>query len=196
MRASLLVGGASIVELEGGLEEKGEEVDQVLRAVETCDLCLILLVLLSLLSLPVVELFISDRPHLLWVAVFDVESVLALEEYISGKFLGQSTLVLLLEIDKGLLRALDHVDSADLALASSRKVDLEFFDRRSWREVLDEQAEEHDRFLVLEAVHLEFGDSLGFLLGFAHVEIGELHSLDALGLVIERLQVLVVFCGL
>lgn len=196
VRASLLVGSASVVELEGGLEEECQEVDEVLRAIETGNLCLILLILLSLLSLPVVELFISDRPHLLWVAVLHVESVLALEEYVSGEVFGQSTLVLLLEVDEGLLRALDHVDSADFTLASSREVDLQFFDCRSWREVLDEETEEHDRFLVLEAVHLEFSDSLTFLLCFSHVEIGEPDSLNALGPVVERLLMFIVLGGL
>lgn len=72
MRASLRAGSASIVELEGGLEEKSQQVDQVLRAVETGDLCLILLILLPFLSFPVVKLFISDGSHLLWIAVLHV----------------------------------------------------------------------------------------------------------------------------
>lgn len=185
VRASLLVGSASIVELEGRLEEERQQVDQVLRAIETGNLCLILLVLLSFLGLPVVELLISDRPHLLWVTVLNVESVLALEEYVSGEVFGQSALVLLLEVDEGLLCALDHVDTTDLALASSGEVDLELVDRRSWWEVLDEETEEHDRFLVLEAVHLEFGNSLSFLLCFSYVEIRESHSLNALGPLVE-----------
>ena len=118
VRPSLLVGSDSVVELEGGLEQERQQVDQVLRAIETGDLCLILLVFLSLLSLSVVELLVSYCSHLLWIAVLDVESVLTLEEYVPGKVFGHPALILLFEVDEGLLCALDHVHTTHLTLAS------------------------------------------------------------------------------
>ena len=118
VRPSLLVRSSSVVELEGGLEEESQQVDEVLRAVETGDLCLILLVLLSLLSLPVVELLVSDRSHLLGIAVLDVKSVLTLEEHVSGEVFGHPALILLFEVHECLLCALDHVDTTHFALAS------------------------------------------------------------------------------
>ena len=85
---------------------------------------MILLVLLSLLSLPVIVLLVSDGPHLLGIAVLDVECVLALEEDVPGEVLGHPALVLLLKVDEGLLSAVDQVHAIHFSLASGREVDL------------------------------------------------------------------------
>lgn len=119
VRPPLLVGHASIIDLEGRLEEKREEVDEVLRTVETLDLLLVLLVLFAFLSLAVEELFVADGSHLFGVAVFNIERVLTLEKYVPCKVFCHATLILLLEVDKGLLCAWDHVDAAHFTLACS-----------------------------------------------------------------------------
>lgn len=118
------------------------------------------MVALPLLGSLVVELLISDLPHLLWIAVLDVEGVLAFEEDISRELFRCLALILLLKIDKGLLSARDHHHLGDLSLTGSREIDPELFFSGTWGEVLNKQTEEHDRLLVFEVVHLELGHSL------------------------------------
>ena len=93
---------SSILELESWLQEKSQEVDEILRSVEASNLGLGLLVLLSILSFLVKDLLISDLPHFLRIAVLDVERIVALEENIFGKLFGKLTLILLLEVDESL----------------------------------------------------------------------------------------------
>ena len=163
-----------LVQLEGGLEQESQQVDQVLRTIETGDLGLVLLGSL------VVDLLVSDGPHLFGVAVLHVESVLALEEYISSKLLGQLALVLLLKVDEGLLSALDDVASAHFTLAAALEVDLELLFSRANREVLDEQAEEHNRLLVSEVLHQDLSLPLRLLFSLSDVQVGQLDSFDRL----------------
>jgi hypothetical protein len=181
VRPSLLVGSASVVELEGGLEQERQQVDQVLRAIETGDLCLILLAFLSLLSLPVVELLVSYCSHLLWIAVLDVESVLTLEEYVPGKVFGHPALILLFEVDKGLLSARNNLNFRYFTtLTSCGKIDLEFFLCSTFRKSFDEKAEIHDRFFELEIVHEKLFFSLRLLLSFFDIQISQFDTFDLL----------------
>ena len=162
-----------LVELEGRLQEKSQEVNEVLGAIETSNLSLSLLVLFSVLSPLVEDLLISDLPHLLWVAIFNIESIIALEENILCKLFGQLALVLLLEVDEGLGGSWDNLDFVEpITLGSRIEVDSKlFFSGTEW-EIFDEQTEVHDGFLVLEVAHLEFLNSLGLLFGLSHIEFG------------------------
>jgi len=128
------------------------------------------------------QLLISDLPHFLWVAVLHIESVLALEEHIASKLLGCLALILLLKVHEGLLSSWNDHNLGDVSLTCSREVDSELFISGTWRKVLDEEAEEHDRLLVFEVVHLELVDSLLLLLRLADVEIGQLTTLHLLDL--------------
>lgn len=142
---------------------------------------LVLLVPLPVLGSLVVQLLISDLPHLLWVAVLDVESILGLEEDVSGELLRGLALVLLFEIHEGLLGVRNDLNLGHLALASRGEVDLQFLLGGTWRKVLDEEAEEHDGFLVLEIVHLELTRSLRLLFGLSNIQVGQFdtsHLLD------------------
>lgn len=136
---------SSILELESWLQEKCQQVDEVLGAIKTSNLGLSLLVLLSLLSPLVEDLLISDLPHLLGVAVLDVECIVALKENIFGKLFGKLALVLLLEVDECLGRSWNNLDFGQtITLGCRIEVDSEFFFSCAEREVLDEQTEVHD----------------------------------------------------
>ena len=160
-----------LVELECRLQEKSQEINEVLGAIETSNLSLSLLVLFSVLSPLVEDLLISDLPHLLWVAIFNIESIIALEEDILRKLFCQLALVLLLEVDEGLSGSRDDLNFVEPITLSSRiEVDSKLlFSGAEW-EIFDEQAEVHDGFLVLEVAHLEFLNSLGLLFGLSHIE--------------------------
>ena len=170
----------SLIELEGRLEQKSQKIDKILGAVQTCNLRLVLLISLSILSPLVVKLLISDLPHLLWVAVLDVESILGLEEDISGKLLRSLTLVLLFEIDEGLLSVWNDLNLGHLSLACRGKVNFQFLVGGAWREVFDKETEEHDGLFVLEIVHLELTRSLRLLLGLSNIQVCQLDTLDLL----------------
>lgn len=163
---------SSLVELESWLEEKSQEIYQVLGPIETSNLGLSLLVLLSFLGPLVEDLLISDLSHLLGVAVFNIESIVALEEDILRKLFGQLALVLLLKVDEGLGGSRNNLDFVwSISLGGRIEVDTElFFSGTEW-EVLDEQTEVHDGFLVLEVAHLEFLNSLGLLFGLSHIKV-------------------------
>ena len=160
-----------LVELECRLQEKSQEINEVLGAIETSNLSLSLLVLFSVLSPLVEDLLISDLPHLLWVAIFNIESIITLEEDILRKLFCQLALILLLEVDEGLGGSRDDLDFVEPITLSSRiEVDSKLlFSGAEW-EIFDEQAEVHDGFLVLEVAHLEFLNSLGLLFGLSHIE--------------------------
>ena len=167
-----------LIELEGWLEEKSQQVNEILRAVQTRDLSLTLLIAFAILCFLVMNFFITDRTHLFWIAVLNVESILTLEEDVTCKFFGHFALVLLLEIDEGLLSVSDNVYAADFSLTGCAEIDEELLLGRANREVLDEQTEEHDRLLVLEVVQLKLVDSLRLLFSFSHVKISQLNSID------------------
>lgn len=160
-----------LVELECWLKEKSQEINQVLGAIETSNLSLSLLVLFSVLSPLVEDFLISDLSHLLWVAIFNIESIIALEEDILSKLFCQLALVLLLEVDEGLGGSRDYLDLVESITLSSRiEVDSKLlFSGTEWK-IFDEQTEVHDGFLVLEVAHLEFLNSLGLLFGLSHIE--------------------------
>ena len=103
-----------------------------------------MLVLFSLLSLLVKDFFVPDLPHFFWVAVLDIECILLFEKDISGELFGDLALVLLLEVDEGLLSIRNDLDLRNFTLASRREVDFELFFCCPKRKVLDEEAEEHD----------------------------------------------------
>ena len=148
--------------------------------VQTGDLSLVLLVSLSVLSSLIMKLLISDLPHLLWIAVLDVESILGLEEHVSGELLRSLTLILFLEVDEGLLGVWNNLYFGYLTLASCREVNFQFLVGGAWREVLDKETEEHDGFFVLEIVHLEFTRPLRLLFGLSNIQVGQLDTLDLL----------------
>jgi hypothetical protein len=129
-----------------------------------------LLVLFSVLSPLVEDFLISDLSHLLWVAIFNIESIIALEEDILSKLFCQLALVLLLEVDEGLGGSRDYLDLVESITLSSRiEVDSKLlFSGTEWK-IFDEQTEVHDGFLVLEVAHLEFLNSLGLLFGLSHI---------------------------
>ena len=77
-----------------------------------------MLVLFSLLCLLVEDLLVPDLSHFLWIAVFDIECILLFEKDISGKLFGNFALVLLLKVDKGLLRSGNDLDLGNFTLAS------------------------------------------------------------------------------
>lgn len=121
------------------------------------------------------QLLISYLPHLLWIAVLNVESILTLEEDVTSKLFGSLALILLFEVDKGLLSPWNNHDLCYLSLASSGKVDPELFLCSTNREVLDEETEEHDRLLVFEVVHLKLSNSLCLLfLPHVHTDLSAL----------------------
>jgi hypothetical protein len=160
-----------LIELEGRLQEKSQEVNEVLGSIETSNLSLSLLVLFSVLSPLVEDLLISDLPHLLWVAIFNIESIIALEENILRKLFGQLALILLLKVDESLGGSWDNHDFVEPITLSCRiEVDSKLlFSGTEW-EIFDEQTEVHDGFLVLEVAHLEFLNSLGLLFGLSHIK--------------------------
>ena len=117
-----------LVKVEGWLQHESEQVDEVLGAVEASDLSLGLLVLLSVLRLLVEDLLIADLPHLLWVAVLNIEGVVALEEDVFGELFGSLALVLLLKVDEGLLGSRDNLDLVWSFISSGRaEVDAQLF---------------------------------------------------------------------
>ena len=150
--------------------------------VQTGDLSLVLLISLSVLSSLVVKLLVSDLPHLLWIAVLDVESILGLEEHVSGELLRSLTLILFLEVDEGLLGVWNNLYFGDLTLASCGEVNFQFLISGAWREVFDEETEEHDGFFVLKVVHLELTRSLRLLFGLSNIQVGQFDTLDLLDL--------------
>ena len=116
-----------------------------MRTVQALNLCLGLLVLFTLLCLLVEDLLVSDLSHFLWIAILDVEWILLLEKDISSKLFGSLALILLLEVDEGLLFAWHDLDLGDFTTAAScAEIDLELFLCGSNWELLDEQAEVHD----------------------------------------------------
>lgn len=171
-RASLLIVPSTLV--ESWLQEHGQQIDQVLRTVETGDLGLVLLILLLLHGSLVDGLLVPNCSHLFWVAVLYVKSELRLEENISGKLFGLFALILFLEVDEGLLRSWDDANLGHFSLTSCREIDLELVFSGSWREVLDEQTEEHDRLLVLEVLHHELVLALTLRFGFSDIDVRKL----------------------
>ena len=160
-----------LVELECWLQEKSQEIYEILGPIKASNLSLGLLVLLSFLSPFVEDLLISDLPHLLGVAVFNIESIVALEQDVLGKLFGQLALVLLLEVDEGLGGSWDNLNLVwSITLGGRIEVDSELLLSGSEWEILDEQTEVHDGFLVLEVAHLEFLNSLGLLFGLSHIK--------------------------
>lgn len=168
---SPLLATRTLVELECWLQKHGEQVDQVLRAVEAGNLSLVLLVLPLVLGSLVHELLISYESHFLWVAVFNVESILRLKKHITSKVFGHLALILLFEVHKGLLGARNDLNLCDFSLAGRRKVDFQLLFSCSDWEVLDKEAEEHDGLLVFEVSHHELMLSLRLFLGFSDVEV-------------------------
>lgn len=160
-----------MVELECWLKEKSQKINEILGAIKTSNLSLSLLILFSVLSPLIENLLISDLPHLLWVAIFNIEGIIALKEDILRKLFGQLALVLLLEVDKGLGGSRDDLDLVEpITLGSRIEVDSKLlFSGAEW-EIFDEQTEVHDGFFVLEVTHLEFLNSLGLLFGLSHIE--------------------------
>lgn len=92
--------------------------------IQTRDLSLILLISLSVLSSLVMELLISDLPHLLWIAVLDIESILGFEEHVSGELFRSLTLILFFEIHEGLLSVWNNLYFGYLTLASCGEVNF------------------------------------------------------------------------
>jgi hypothetical protein len=121
---------------------------------------LVLLVLLLFLGPLVNDLFVPDQSHLLGVAVLDVESKLGLEQDVASEVFGHLALILFVEVHEGLLGSRDDLDLGDISLTSTREIDLELFLSCARREVLDKEAEEHDRFFVLEVLHQQLLVSL------------------------------------
>ena len=135
----------SIVEVESRLEKESQKIDKILRTVQALNLGLSLLVLFALLSLLVEDLLVSDLSHFLWIAILDVEWILLLEKDISCKLFGSLALILLLEVDEGLLGAWHDLDLGHFTTAAScAEIDLELLLSGSNWELLDEQAEVHD----------------------------------------------------
>ena len=180
---------ASLVELEGRLEKHGEQINEVLRATQASQLLLVTLALLLLHGSLVDDLFISDESHLLGVAVLNIQSILRLEQHISCKILRHLALVLLLEVHKGLLGSMNDLDLRDFTLACRGEVDLELVVSGSWREVLDEQTEEHDRLLVFEVVHGQLLVSLTLLLCLSDVQLREFRKVLAVVLVLDLVSI-------
>lgn len=98
-----------------------------------------LLVLFLFLSTLVDDLFVSDCSHFLGVAVLNVKSKLTLEQHVASKVFGELALVLLVEVDKGLLRSWNDLDLGYIPLAGSAEIDLELFFCSARWEVLDEE---------------------------------------------------------
>ena len=116
---------SSIVEIESRLEKESQKIDKILRTVQALNLGLSLLVLFALLSLLVEDLLVPDLSHFLWVAILDVEWILLLEKDISSEFFGSLALILLLEVDEGLLGAWHDLDLGDFTTAASlAEIDL------------------------------------------------------------------------
>jgi len=132
---------------------------------------LILLVLFLFLSSLVDNLFVSNETHLLWVAVLNIESKLGLEQHISSKVFGHLALVLLVKVHEGLLGTRNNLDFCDISLASTGEIDLEFLLSCTRREILDKEAEEHDRFLVLEILHQQLLVALLLLFCLTNVQL-------------------------
>lgn len=152
LRASILEIVEVAVHLEGRLQQHRQQVDDVLRATETCDLSLVLAILLLLLSSLVVDLLIANGPHLLGVAILSVQRILSFEQHVSRVFFGNFALVLLLEVDEGLLGSRDHFDTVYFTLASSGEVESKLVRSSTSWEVLYKETEKHYRLLVLEVV--------------------------------------------
>jgi hypothetical protein len=166
-----------IIEVECRLEKKSEKIYEILRSIHTLKLGLCGLILLSLLSSLVIQLLISDLSHLLWIAVLDIKSILALEQNVSSKLFRNLALILLFEVDEGLLCSWNHDDSSHFSsLTSCRKIDLQLLFCGAKREVFDEEAKEHDGLLVFEVVHLKLLNSLCLLFCLFNVEIGKLDT--------------------
>ena len=141
----MLSQSSSIVKVESRLEKKSQKIDKILRTVQALNLGLGLLVLFTLLCLLVEDLLVSDLSHFLWIAILDVEWILLLEKDISSKLFGSLALILLLEVDEGLLSAWHDLDLGHFTTAAScAEIDLELLLSGSNRELFDEQAEVHD----------------------------------------------------
>lgn len=97
--------------LESRFQKHGQQVDEVLRPTHIGNLSLALLVAFPLLCTLVEDFFVANRAHLLGIAVLYIESILTLEEDISGKLFGQLALVLLLEVHESLLGARNDLDT-------------------------------------------------------------------------------------
>ena len=148
-----------------------------MRSIHTLKLSLCGLILLSFLSSLVIQLFISDLSHLLWIAVLDIKGILALEQNVSSKLFRNLALILLFNFDEGLLCSLNHDDSSHFSsLTSCRKIDLQLLFCCANRKVFDEEAKEHDGLLVFEVVHLKLFNSLSLLFCLFDVEIGKLDT--------------------
>ena len=121
----MLSHASSIVEVESRLEKESQKIDKILRTVQALNLGLSLLVLFALLSLLVEDLLVPDLSHFLWVAILDVEWILLLEKDISSELFSSLALILLLEVDEGLLSAWHDLDLGDFTTAASlAEIDL------------------------------------------------------------------------
>lgn len=137
-----------------------------MRTIKRGECCLLGLVFLPLLCLLVKNLFISDISHLFRIAIFYIERVLTLKEYVARKLFCQFALILLFKVHEGLLRTFNHCYSIYFTLTSCLKVNLKLFSCSANWEVLDKERKEHDRLFVLEIGHhqLVFSYTLLFCL--------------------------------
>lgn len=140
-----------------------------MRAIQTSNLSLILLVSLFILSSFVNQLLISDKSHLFWIAVLNIQSELRLEQYIASKIFCHLALILLLKIDEGLLSIRNDLNLSNLTLTSWREVDFKLFFCCSKGKVLNKKAKEHDRLLIFEISHHKLMMSLILFLGFSYI---------------------------
>jgi len=179
LRSSLLA-TRTLIELESRFEQHSEQINQVLRAIETGYLCLVLLILLLVLRSLVHKLFISNESHLFWVAVLNIEGILRLEQHIASKVFCHFALILLLEVNKSLLGSRNDLNFGYFSLTSGRKVYFQLLLCSSDREVFDKETEEHNRLLVLEICHHQLMLPLSLLLCLADVEISHFATFDRL----------------
>jgi len=132
---------------------------------------LVLLVLLFLLSSLVYDFLVPNEAHLFGVAVLHVQSKLRLEEHIACEVFGLLALVLLVEVHEGLLGARNDLDLRDISLTGTREIDLKLFLCGARWEVLDEEAEEHDRLFVLEVLHQQVMVTLLLLFCLSNIDL-------------------------
>lgn len=149
---------------QGWLQKHREDVNDVLGPIQVCQLSLLPLSLSLLHGKLVLQFLSSNDAHFLGIAVLGVERVEGFEESVTGKLLGKSAVILLVKVHESLLSARNDLDLGDFASAACLEVDFEFLFSGTWREVLDEKAEQHDRLLVLEVVDGQLISPL--LLGF------------------------------
>lgn len=142
--STLRIVSLSITELKCRLQEHCKKINQVLRTIKRGECCLLSLIFLSLLRLLVINLFISDSSHLFGIAVFNIERVLTLKEYVARKLFCQLALILLFKVHEGLLCTFNHCYPIYFTLTSCLEVNLKLFSCSTNWEVFDKQRKEHD----------------------------------------------------